>query len=208
MSDSIIVFDLGGVMVKVAYTWEAAVAKSGESVRNPERLVDRLSACPGFDPFQAGAVSQTEYLDQLKDYLGLADASAALRVHNAILLHPFEGTLENIDELHRRGIETSCLSNTNGPHWELMSNPDLFPAIAALRQPVLSHELKAEKPFPEIYHKFEAKTGYPAEKIIFFDDLEANVKGALDCGWDAVQIDPDRDPAAQVRKALEARKIL
>ncbi len=208
MSDFIIVFDLGGVMVKVAYTWEAAVAKSQEPATHMERLSERLSLCPGFDAFQAGAVSQDDYLGDLKDYLGLADIAAALRVHNSILLHPFDGTLQNITDLHTKGIETACLSNTNGPHWELMSNPDIFPAIAALRQPVLSHELKAEKPHAEIYRKFEEKTGYASEQIIFFDDLEANVKGAIDCGWDAIQIDPDRAPAAQVRRALESRKIL
>jgi putative hydrolase of the HAD superfamily len=44
------------------------------------------------------------------------------------------------------------------------------------------------KPSPEIYEQMLAELGTTADRVIFFDDLEANVKGAASVGIRAIQV--------------------
>lgn len=48
-----------------------------------------------------------------------------------------------------------------------------------------SHDMNLAKPDPEIYKTVESRTNIPADEILFIDDLEENVKGALMAGWNA-----------------------
>ena len=53
-SPKLIVFDLGGVMVRIARTWRDAAQNAGIHLGEfPESLLG-LNAFPAFEPFQAG----------------------------------------------------------------------------------------------------------------------------------------------------------
>lgn len=207
-SEKLVAFDLGGVLVRVAYEWRDAVVHAAINSTNTDALDTALGACPEFERFQKGLVELPVYLSALRDYLGLESTDAALKVHESILLAPFAGSEELVAELHQAGIATACLSNTNAPHWEVMRQHDHFPAIASLQMPVLSHVVNAEKPHTEIYEAFEQITGYSGSNVIFFDDVKVNILGALDMGWNAFQIDPNDDPTRQVREKLASLNII
>lgn len=202
MRYSMVVFDLGGVMVRVAQTWREAVAKAGVACADPENAERRLPECPGFDAFQCGNVGLDDYLATLDDFLCLGGREAALAVHRGILIEPFAGTLELVEELHASGVRTGILSNTNAPHWELMSDPAHFPAIAALQVPALSHVLRSEKPRPEIYRMARDLFGVEPAEILYLDDVEENVVGARSAGWTALHVAPVGITCDLVRGAL------
>jgi putative hydrolase of the HAD superfamily len=51
-----------------------------------------------------------------------------------------------------------------------------------------SHEMGLAKPSPEIYTQMLSELGTTADRVIFFDDLEANVRGAASVGIRSVQV--------------------
>ena len=123
-------------------------------------------------------------------------------VHNGILRGEYAGATELVQDIHARGWQSACLSNTNAIHWEVLTDPAYFPAVAALNHKLASHLLNLEKPSPAIYRHFEEATASDPTEIVFFDDLPANVEAARACGWSAHLIDHDGDTVAQMRAAL------
>jgi len=77
------------------------------------------------------------------------------------------------------------LSNTNYIHqkygWEHYSFLQHFDKL------ILSHEVGAAKPEPDIYRAVQIFTGLPPEEHIFIDDVQEYVDGAKSMGWDSVQ---------------------
>lgn len=208
MQDPVICFDLGGVLVRVAYTWSEAVEAAGIAATPSLALESGLSDCPGFDAYQRGEIDEAAYYEALRAYLALETHDQARMVHRWILIEPFPDTLELVQELHERGYATACLSNTNAPHWDVLGDPELYPAIASLKTPVLSHEIGLEKPELNTYRAFENIVSAPARRIVFFDDNEANVEAAVNVGWHARRIDPKANPAKQLRQHLSADGLL
>ena len=83
---------------------------------------------------------------------------------------------------HRLGV----LSNTCRLHWQHCL--DRFRVIAeTFPVHVLSCEVGAAKPDPEIYRVAARRAAVNPGEIFFVDDLEDNVNGALAAGFDAVQ---------------------
>lgn len=195
-----VVFDLGGVLVRIARSWAEAAATNGVLIR-PEVSAKDFTELQPFLDFQAGRVDLESYLADLSDYLD-CNKRDALDVHNGILIRPYDGTDVIVDELRAAGMLTGCLSNTNAPHWETMSNPELFRGPASLEVPGLSHLLKAEKPHAEIYRAFENLIRLDPTEILFFDDSPANVESARACDWNAERIDPNVETEPQIRSFL------
>lgn len=222
-----IVFDIGGVLVNVAKTWEEAARHAGVELppiatdavsdsarRDPGRtaLTPRqshnspLDDAPGFQLFQDGQLSIEAFLDGLAEYLGIG-ADQALKVHDHILMDGIAGTLEIVCSLNEAGFVTACLSNTNTPHWTELTRSDRFPNIAALKVLTASQILGVSKPDLRIYREFERLVGLSPAGILFFDDSALNVEGARSCGWDAVTVDAAGPQSSQIRASLVARGI-
>jgi putative hydrolase of the HAD superfamily len=90
------------------------------------------------------------------------------------------------------------LSNTNALHWEFIRRRYAFAREA--KGAVLSCAVGARKPEKAIYEAAVAAAGVPAERCLFIDDLEANVRGAKSAGLRAVRF----KNAAQLRRELES----
>lgn len=202
MSPTLVCFDLGGVLVRINPTWGGAATHAGIATRCNPSALEALGGFEAFEAFQAGALDAHAFLAALAGHLGLEDVAQAEAVHQAILVEAYPGTAELVADLHRAGTATACLSNTNGLHWDRMAHTPEFPAIYALQHKFASQELRLQKPEPAVFRAVEIATGHAPESIVFFDDGELNVKGALACGWRAHVIDPHGDTAAQMRAFL------
>ncbi len=199
-------FDLGGVLARINRTWQGAAKTAGiQTCLAPDPEIP-LADLACFDEFQAGKLGLAEYLDDLAVALGVNDEQA-LAVHNCILVTPYDGTEDLIALIKQGGSRTSCLSNTNAPHWEILRSKDHFPGIASLEFGMASHEVKMEKPNTEIFRHFEATVGAEPDEIVFFDDSEPNIKAAKALGWRAYWIDHEKETAPQIRRALEQEGI-
>jgi len=198
-------FDIGGVLVHVANSWDAALEAAGLPV--DASCAIPLETLPAFELYQAGQLDIEAYLDEVAAFLDI-DSTAAAKVHESILLRPTDGTLEIVEELNRRGYITGCLSNTNTLHWGVLTNPLLYPNVAALQVKGASQLIGFNKPAEESYLAFESMASVAAGQILFFDDNGANVEAARRFGWAAVQIDPTKDQASQIRSGLAGRAVL
>lgn len=196
----LVVFDLGGVLLRVARTWSEAADRAEVSyARNGEAA---LNDFPGIVEHQADRIGLEPYLVQLQDFMGLVDRQDAYDVHMGILMEAMPGTDDLVRDLRTRGFRTACLSNTNGVHWDRLSSKDWYPHIASLDLLCASHILRLEKPDPKIFREFERIAKSSPGQITFFDDSEVNVKAAREAGWTAHWINPLKDTASQMRDHL------
>jgi len=194
-------FDLGGVLARICHTWGEVLTSRGLPAHAPV-MEAGLSECPAFDLYQMGGLELDAYLEQLGNYLGGLDRTQALAAHNGILLGPYPGTAELVRDLHLADKTTGCISNTNAPHWQVMRYSGEYEAITSLQHPVVSHEVGMSKPEPEIYRFYAAALTCPAQRIVYFDDSELNVRAARALGWNAHQIQAQGDPTDQMRRIL------
>ena len=194
-------FDLGGVLIKIAHHWEDAADHAKIKIRNDIPAAQPLNIAPGFDDYQAGLISDSEYFAQLARFLEVTEPEAR-SIHNHILLEPYEGVHEIVLALDKMGIETACLSNTNSPHWKYMSDSGQFPTHLALGHRFASHELRLQKPDPDIFLAFESALGSRGAQIVFFDDSQANVDAAAHLDWNAFKIEPTEPTAPQIVRAF------
>ena len=100
------------------------------------------------------------------------------------------------------------LSNTGPHHWTYIQTA--FPKILALipSHRIVSYAVHAMKPYPEIYKIAldEARREIPdlsPEQVLLIDDLEENVKGAEEFGFQAVHYQDD----ASLERELRARGV-
>lgn len=197
-----VMFDLGGVLVRIRRTWTAQCAAVGvvPTPRSLEPLM-RTERGKALDAWQRG---DRTFEDCAAIWAWSLEPGAPVSIGRALLESivdaPYQGTVELIDDLHARGVVTGCLSNTNSLHWERMLRE--FPALNRLRHRLASHELLLAKPEPAIYAHAAAVLGVPAHRILLFDDLAENCEGARRAGWQAHQVDHEGHTAAQMRAHL------
>lgn len=74
-----------------------------------------------------------------------------------------------------------------------------FPDAMFFDDYVLSYEVRALKPGPEIYREAVTRAGVPAASCVFIDDMEENVKGAAALGLKTILYKPDTDLGGALR---------
>ncbi len=205
----LVIFDLGGVMVRLARRWKFACQMIG--IETPPVLDDpaTLAAIEQIvDPSERGHISNEEFDQRVAKLVGLTPD----QVHQlciAWLVGPYPGIAELVDRLAVNGLQLGCLSNTNDRHWSLMhapGNPASLP-MHRLHHHFASHIIGLRKPEPGIYAHVEQHTGVAPERIVFFDDNAPNIDAAKARGWRGIRVDPDR-PVEQMTEHLTALRCL
>jgi putative hydrolase of the HAD superfamily len=204
----LVVFDLGGVLVRICRSWDEACAAAGlpcrEGAEAPEVVEERRRHV--FE-HEAGRLSADVYFERLSRGMdGLYSPDEVRRVHDAWTLREFEGVPALLDALDAARVETAVLSNTNERHWRRLSppagEPVEYPSLLRIPHRFASHLLGARKPDPEVFAHVEAATGRAGRDVLFFDDLLDNVAAARAAGWRAEVVDPLADPPARMLEVL------
>jgi FMN phosphatase YigB (HAD superfamily) len=212
-------FDLGGVLVRIAMSFEEACQFAGFDVRDipigEAVLAQRRRLALQLD---VGSISLPQWADAMSQALdGAYTPDQIERVHYAITQEEHPGALALIDDLHAAGIATACLSNTNHEHWvrlvhrdgsRSLEGPPEYPAVQRIRHRFASHLLQLAKPDAAIYERFERLTGVRGADILFFDDREENVVAARNRGWLAEWVDARRETIPQIRARLRGERWL
>lgn len=209
---TLVVFDLGGVVVRICRSWEEACRAAGVEHRagidTPGLQARRREVVKRYE---RGLIGCDEFFELVAGAMGGCYGSAEVRrVHDAWLLGEYEGVSGLVDDLHGAGIETGVLSNTNHAHWERMAGRVVesrhsYPTPWRTKHCHASHLLGLAKPDRAIYDAFARLTGRGGERageILFFDDLEENVGAARAAGWRSERVDYAGDTAAQMRAYL------
>jgi FMN phosphatase YigB (HAD superfamily) len=203
----LLVFDIGGVIVRLSSSLEEAALRAGITLRDATPDPVRWSSL--FVKWQSGQIADEPFFTQWAECVGRFDASEAQRLSLGWLQDEYEGVEALLRELQGKGLELGCLSNTTKQHWDfLMGDAARYPSMRRLKHAHASHLIGAMKPDEKIYRAFERLTGRCAQDLVFFDDLERNVAGARACGWRAERIDPKGEPASQLREYLGQMALL
>jgi glucose-1-phosphatase len=208
-----IVFDLGGVIVRICRSVVEAGERAGIAIDPHELHPDRRAARKAVHArYERGLITCDEFFSQISATTdGVVSPQQFRTLHDVWIIDEYPGVRALISDLHQAGASTGVLSNTNAAHWRQLvgddAHPDrpIAPKFPAARMPMhrhASHLLGLAKPDPAIYAAFIAASNADPARTVFFDDLPENVRAAQVAGWHAHQIDHTGDPAGQIRSWL------
>ncbi len=205
-----VVFDLGGVIVRIHHSWQQAATVAGVHGVNHSAHDPTQHRAAEFGKLvsehQRGVLSHDGFCEGVSELTAsLVSARDVARIHESVIVGAYEGAEQLLLDLKQRGVFTACLSNTNQRHWELMGS---IAAFAAIQHRHASHLFQLEKPNQAIFQAFERATQARAVDILYFDDIAENVDAATQAGWHAIQIDPQCETVPQIRRALATHGVL
>jgi FMN phosphatase YigB (HAD superfamily) len=135
--------------------------------------------------YERGEITGPEFHEAFCRATGTRTGCAAMTAAGSDIFEFNAGMLPVVSQLRAAGYRLGILSNTCEGHWEHCLAR--FRVLAEVFQVhALSYRMKAVKPHAEIYHEAARLAGVRPEEIFFTDDIEANVHGAREVGFDAV----------------------
>lgn len=196
-----ILFDLGNVIVP--FDVGLAYARMAELCAcKSEEIAARVRATGLVRPFEKGEIAAEPFFRQFSAALdlNLSYPEFCDWWNSVFLPEPLvpETLLEELAARYR----LLSLSNTNAIHFPMLQQS--YPLLRHFHDNVLSYEVGAAKPEPEIYQAAIQRAGCLPEECFFTDDLLINVEAARRHGIDAVQF----QSAAQLEQELRTRTLL
>ncbi len=188
-----LLFDLGRVVLDIDFN-RALTCWAGHAGRAPADLAARFVREESYRHHEIGQIEDAAYFQSLRDSLGIGISDAQfLEGWNAI----FAGEMPDIAPLLKRAaarVPLYAFSNTNRPHVEHFSKA-YADVLGHFREVFLSSSIGLRKPDAAAYDHVVKAIGVPAERIVFFDDLAANIEGARERGLVAVHVTSPDDVA-------------
>jgi FMN phosphatase YigB (HAD superfamily) len=178
-----VIFDLGRVLVDFDFG-RGYRALEGLCPYGAQEIPKRLSGCGLVERFETGLMGPEEFVAAFSKQLDLEiDYPKFCEIWSSIFTDPL--VPESLVASLRQKYRVVLLSNTNAIHFEM-----LRPKLAALDHfdaMVLSYEVKAMKPRPEIYQAAIEQAGCRPEECFYTDDIAAYIEAARALGIDGVQ---------------------
>ncbi len=188
-----LLFDLGRVVLDIDFG-KALACWAGHAGRAPADLAARFVREESYRDHEVGKIEDAAYFQSLRDALGIGISDAQfLEGWNAI----FAGEMPGIAPLLKRAaahLPLYAFSNTNRPHVEHFSKA-YADVLGHFREVFLSSTIGLRKPDAAAYDHVVRAIGVPAERIVFFDDVTANIEGARARGLVAVHVTSPDDVA-------------
>ncbi len=188
-----LLFDLGRVVLDIDFD-KALACWAGHAGRAPADLADRFVRQESYREHEVGTIDDAAYFESLRASLGIDISDAQfLEGWNAI----FAGEIPGIAPLLKRAatrLPLYAFSNTNRPHVEHFSKA-YADVLGHFREIFLSSSIGLRKPDAAAYDHVVKAIGVPAERIVFFDDVAANIEGARARGLVAVHVTSPGDVA-------------
>ena len=200
MKISAVCFDLGKVLID--FDWNRMTAHVAEkSPLSPAEVGERISTDNQVLGYERGAITTPKFFAHLKKRLEYRGTTRELRAAFTEIFTPIAEHIA-LAALLAPYYPLAIVSNTNDAHIthaeQAYSFFSLFPAR------IYSHRVGAMKPQPEIYQVAHEAVGAPdPTEMLFIDDLEANILGAVALGWQTIHLRPD----VNLREALASYEL-
>lgn len=181
---SVIVFDLGKVLIPFDYT---PVIEKFNKLK--PRLGDKFKQLYAknyhiHQQFERGDLSQDEFISTMLEWLeGTITAEEFCRVFSDIFT--VNQDVVELLPILKANYTLILLSNTNEMHKKYGYGHLEF--LHQFDKLFLSHEIGAIKPEEKIYRAVENFTQKPSSEHFFIDDIFEYVEGAKKCGWGGTQ---------------------
>ncbi|MBS0532030.1 MAG: HAD family phosphatase [Proteobacteria bacterium] len=196
-----LLFDLGRVVLELD-TARTMACWARHAGCEASEIVARFKIDDASRQYESGKIDTAAYFASLRTLLG-ADLTEAqlLEGWNAMFVGAMPGMTALLARAAQR-VPLYALSNTNPAHetYFLQNFPDTLGHFRAI---YTSSTIGLLKPDAKAYHHAIAAIGVPTKRIVFFDDLLANVEAARSCGLTAVHVRTTSD----VEDALAALEI-
>lgn len=187
-----LIFDLGNVIIDIDYHQSLRLIK-GEVPETLHSKVDVFYQTDFHKSYEKGHIDSSTFRNEVRNYFEHSwDDQKIDELWNSLLGKIPSERLELVSKL-RQNYQVGVLSNTNEIHIDAVY--DILRADFGLNSfdPLFdrvfySHEMGLAKPSAAIYEQMLLELGTTADRVIFFDDLEANVKGAAALGIRAIQV--------------------
>ena len=191
-----IIFDMGGVLLY--YEPRALVERE---VADPEDAAKVFDACFGSEEWlllDAGALTEEEALARMQSHVEprLREKVAHVFAVWPDCLSPVPGMEELVLALQGKGYRCLVLSNASVRFPVLVER---YSILSRIDERFVSAFHRLVKPHRAIYERFLELYGLSADECVTFDDLAANVEGALACGIHAHRFEGAADAAAFLR---------
>jgi len=196
-----LLFDLGGVIVDIDP--ELIFARWAQHAAcDVAHVKAHVSFDDMYERYERGEIARDVYFTHIQTCLGRPIShEQVLDGWNAIFL----GAMPGIDELLRAAavrFQIYGLSNTNPAHEEFWAKAYAAP-LAHIGKMFVSSTIGLRKPDAACFEHVISEIGVPAERILFFDDLAANIAGAQAVGLQTVHVKNTND----IRRALQLRGV-
>lgn len=176
--------DMGNVIV--SFDRDRAFRQMAETCGGDPEAV-RAAVMDGglHDRIERGEIGWPEFHREFSRMTGTSSDAVSLALAASDMFALKIDMLPVIAGLERTGCGLGILSNTCGPHWDHLLTQRYSVLPGHFREIVLSHEVGATKPGPDIYRLAAKRAGVAPERIFFCDDIAAHVDAARDAGWQA-----------------------
>ena len=188
ISDAIegVLFDLGAVVINIDF--ERAISEwSRLSNRHADSLRASFSFDQAYEQHERGEIDAAAYFEALRRSLkvDLSDTQM-LRGWNAIFVGEVPG-MPGV--LKRLATQTNlcAFTNSNKAHQQVWER-DFAGVLQHFRTVFTSSGLGCRKPEANAFERVCERMGLAPERVLFFDDTEANVSGAKAVGLQAVLV--------------------
>jgi putative hydrolase of the HAD superfamily len=200
MKISAVCFDLGKVLLD--FDWQIMLRRIAEkSPLPPGEIAARMSDNPNFLHYEIGSVTTREFFSYLKTLTEFRGPRAELRAIFCEIFTPLSDHIA-LAAMLAPHYPLAIISNTNHAHITHAEANYSFFSLFPVR--IYSHEIRTMKPRPEIYRAaLAALGGIDPLETLFIDDLEPNILGAVQLGWQTIHLRPEVD----LRTALASYEL-
>lgn len=189
----VVLFDLGGVLVDFG---GVEPMKELSGITDDDEIWRRWLACEPVRVYERGDSSVDEFAAGVVDDWDLPITAAEfLASFRSWIGGPLPGAAALINET-AAVVAVGCLSNTNALHTD--EHFRRWPELTGLEHQLFSFELGAVKPDRVIYDRVAERLALQPGRIVFLDDNQINVDGAMESGF----------VARRARGVAEARDAL
>ena len=178
-----IFFDLGRVLIHFDFR-RGYRALEGLCPHAAEEIPKRLAGTGLVERFETGLVEPRDFVAQMSAILDLkVDYDQFRQIWSSIFTEELipESMLEGL----HRNYKMVLVSNTNALHFEML-NEAYHHLLRHFDHLVLSHEVRAMKPRPEIFQAALSFAGCLPEECFYTDDIADYVAAARGLGIDGV----------------------
>lgn len=195
-----LIFDMGKVIIP--FDFQSAYDRLSPLCRmEPASIKEKMWKCDLPYRLESGKISPEEFRSGISEMLNLECEGEEFRSIFADIFLPDTLLKEDfLQALHAR-YRMLLLSNTNAIHWPLVWSR--YPELQHFDKHVLSYQVGAVKPEPQIYQAALAEAQCAPEECFFTDDIPGYVEAAKTHGIDAVVF----ERAEQIQSELRARGV-
>ncbi len=180
----VVLFDVGNVLIQLNYDrifelW----AQPG--AHDPKALRAKFKLTESFYDYERGTLSTAAYTQSLNTLIGTdLNVDEFRRGWNAIFDGEIPGMSRLLDDIANHA-RLFAFSNTNVDH--VAHFPDYDDILHRFETVYVSNDVGERKPDVAAYRKVVNDIGVDPGRVLFLDDLQDNVRGAIDAGLHAVQ---------------------